>query len=139
MLITSGGNTLNAQEKQLLAYLRKLSQADAHALLRFAAYLAGETPDAVQTPATSAGSDSAAAEIPEPQLAERPENERVVDALKRLRASYPMLDTKKLLDKASTLVAQHVMFAKPAKDVIDEVEKLFAEAYDTFVRERRGR
>ena len=85
------------------------------------------------------GEEAAPAEIPQPQIIARPDNERVVDALKRLSASYPMLEKKKLLDKASTLVAQHVMFAKPAKEVIDEIEKLFVEAYDKFVSEHRRR
>ena len=59
-----------------------------------------------------------------------------MDALKRLSRAYPMLETKQLLDKASALVAQHVMFGKPAKVVIDEIEKLFAEAYAQFVNEQ---
>ena len=53
--------------------------------------------------------------------------------LKRLSATYPMLDKKILLDKASELVAQHVMFGKPAKQVIDEIENMFAQAYDKLV------
>ena len=74
---------------------------------------------------------------PEPEKIPRPAEERVVDALKRLSATYPMLDKKKLLDKASELVAQHVMFGKPAKQVIDEVESIFAAAYEKFVAEAR--
>lgn len=125
----------------MLTYLRKLSQQDAHALLRFAAYLAGERDEANTDTAEQevATPESTPTEIPKPQLIERPENERVVDALKRLAQVYPMLEKKKLLDKASTLVAQHVMFSKPANVVIDEIEKLFAEAYDRFVSEQRDR
>lgn len=132
---------MNEQERNLLAYFRKLSQPDAHTLLRFAAFLAGDQTAAKMNNALqdTVGSDTALTEIPKPQFIERPENERVVDALKRLAAVYPMLEKKKLLDKASTLVAQHVMFGKPAKDVIDEIEKLFAEAYDKFVSEQRAR
>jgi hypothetical protein len=135
------GITLKDQEQRLLAYLRQLSQQDAHSLLRFAAFLAGDQ-TAVDVVIASPAADSekpSPAEIAEPQFVERPDNERVVDALKRLSGVYPMLEKKKLLDKASTLVAQHVMFAKPAKDVIDEIEKLFAEAYDKFVSEQRNR
>jgi hypothetical protein len=132
---------LKDQEQRLLAYLRKLSQPDAHALLRFAAFLAGDQTvvninHALQD---ATASNVAITEIPKPQYIERPENERVVDALKRLSASYPMLEKKQLLDKASTLVAQHIMFGKPAKGVIDEIEKLFVEAYDKFVSEQRAR
>lgn len=132
--------TLNDQEQRLLAYLRKLSQQDAHALLRFAAYLAGDQTAVQDTAQQDAGTGMVSpAEIPQPQYIERPDNERVVDAIKRLSATYPMLEKKKLLDKASTLVAQHVMFGKPASEVIDEIEKLFVEAYDKFVSEMRAR
>jgi hypothetical protein len=48
-----------------------------------------------------------------------------------------MLDKKSLLDKASELVAQHVMFGKPAKDVIDQIEDMFAEAYTKFSADAR--
>lgn len=130
------------QEQRLLAYLRQLSQQDAHTLLRFAAYLAGDQAADVTANAPVVQQierdKPSPAEIPQPQFIERPENERVVDALKRLSSVYPMLDKKKLLDKASTLVAQHVMFAKPSKETIDEIETLFAEAYDKFVSEQRG-
>lgn len=107
-------------------------------MLRFAAFLAGEQPASESNEAAKQeiGEDSPS-EIPKPQLIERPQNERVVDALKRLSAAYPMLEKKKLLDKASGLVAQNIMFGKPAKDVIDQIEKLFAEAYEEFVREQQ--
>lgn len=129
-------------EQRLLAYLRQLTQQDAHALLRFAAFLAGDQAATGAAPGLAlqeSGNETASpAEIPQPRYSERPENERVVDALKRLSATYPMLDKKKLLDKASTLVAQHVMFGKPAREAIDEIEKLFAEAYDKFIGEQRN-
>jgi len=129
---------LKDQEQRLLSYLRQLEEQDRYSLLRFAAFLAGdqtiETTQAVAQ--TTQEDDTGAADIPPPQHVERPENERVVDALKRLANVYPMLDKKPLLDKASSVVAQHVMFAKPAKQAIDEIEKLFAEAYDKFVEEQ---
>jgi hypothetical protein len=118
------------QEQRLLAYLRKLSEQDAHALLRFAAFLAGEQD--VGTNEASPKQDDESVSL-EPNFIERPEKEKVVDALKRLSATYPMLEKKKLLDKSSTLVAQHIMFGKPAKETIDEIEKVFADAYAQFV------
>jgi len=130
---------LKDQEQRLLTYLRQLSPQDAHSLLRFAAFLADEQPTAEADNALELIQSDETTAIPEPKFVERPENERVVDALKRLSSVYPMLEKKKLLDKASTLVAQHVMFAKPAKEVIDEIEKLFAEAYAKFVSEQRNR
>jgi len=128
--------TVKDQEQRLLAYLRKLSPQDTHTLLRFAAFLAGEG-DTEATGQTEAANEPAPVVSLEPNYIERPEKERVVDALKRLSATYPMLEKKKLLDKSSTLVAQHIMFSKPAKDTIDEIEKVFAEAYATFLNEQR--
>ena len=124
---------MNDTEQRLLTLLSRLSEQDQQSLLRFAEFLAQQpaviaTPAAVNTPQPDT-------DIPQPQLIDRPENERVADALKRLSASYPMLDKKGLLGKASELVAQHVMFGKPANVVIDEIEIIFEQAYAKFVRE----
>lgn len=127
---------MNNQEQSLLTYFRQLSEQNRHSLLRFAAFLAGEQDGTHAVTEVPHADATETTEIPRPQHIERPENERVVDALKRLASVYPMLDKKKLLDKASNLVAQHVMFAKPANLAIDEIEKLFAEAYDKFVEEQ---
>lgn len=128
---------MKEQEQRLLEYYRQLPPKDSHALLRFAAYLATnqEMPE-TETAVQQATAATASSSIPQPQLTPRPPNERVVDALKRLSASYPMLEKKALLDQSSTLVAQHIMFGKPAKEVIDQIEKVFADAYDAFVREQ---
>lgn len=126
--------TLKDQEQTLLDRFRRLSPEDAHSLLRFAAFLAGDSMSE-ETSAAAQVSEDAKSEIPEPTRTPRPDNERVVDALKRLSNDYHMLEKKKLLDKASGLVAQHIMFGKPAGEVIDQIEQLFADAYDAFVRE----
>ena len=140
---------MTEQEQSLLDIYRKLSDHDAHSLMRFAEFLAGYEVTAaniVDQQSESISASSAAVEqvntaqtgnIPQPEKIERPEQEKVVDALKRLSATYPMLDKKFLLDKASELVAQHVMFGKPAKDVIDQIEDMFAEAYAKFSADKR--
>lgn len=137
------------QEQSLLDIFRQLSEHDAHSLLRFAEFLAGYEMTAANivsqqneivskiTPISENNQTAKQAQIPQPEPVARPEQERVVDALKRLSATYPMLDKKMLLDKASELVAQHVMFGKPAKDVIDEIEGLFANAYAKFAADAR--
>lgn len=133
---------MTEQEESLLNLYRQLTEHDAHALLRYAEFLAGyeqttadivEKNDTVQTESAPESENN----IPVPEVIERPEKERVVDALKRLSATYPMLDKKGLLDKASELVAQHVMFGKPAPQVIDEIETIFSTAYDKFVAEHK--
>lgn len=127
---------MNEQEQKLLDYFRRLSAPDSHALLRYAEFMA--SPAASSTVTTTVEIETAVletgTEIQKPQLIERPQNERVVDALKRLSSSYPMLEKKKLLDKSADFVAQHVMFGKPAKDVIDEIETMFATAYQDYLK-----
>lgn len=125
------------QEQTLLDFYRSLSEQDAQALLRFAEFLASGAAPAepgLQAPVEAPSND----EIPKPTLRERPENEKVVDALKRLSASYPMLEKKKLLDKASALVTQHVMFKHPAELVINQLEDMFKKAYEQFIEEDKG-
>ncbi len=132
------------EQQTLLDFYQDLSLEDKHSLLRFAEFLATGTvssESAVDKPGmdeTESPSDQSPVKndvIPEPEKIERPEDERVVDALKRLSATYPMLEKKTLLNKASELVAQHVMFGKPAVVVINEIEEMFAEAYDKFVED----
>lgn len=141
---------MTEQEQSLLDIYRQLTEHDAHSLLRFAEFLAGYEVTAAkivdegeaasgQKAEPTVATDDAADSIPQPENIERPDKEKVVDALKRLSATYPMLDKKYLLDKASELVAQHIMFGKPAPQVIDEIEAIFSTAYDKFVSDaRRG-
>ena len=68
----------------------------------------------------------------------RPEQERVVDAIKRLAETYPMLDKKKLLNQTSGLVAEHVMGGKPARQVIDAMEAAFRLAYEQYLTQQRN-
>ncbi|HHI93236.1 MAG TPA: Crp/Fnr family transcriptional regulator [Gammaproteobacteria bacterium] len=74
--------------------------------------------------------------VPEPQLIPRGENESVVAALKRLSASYSMLDKPQLLNESSVLMTQHVMQGRAANDVIDELETLFARFYQELLDEQ---
>ena len=70
--------------------------------------------------------DGAAEEvILEKQDIQRPEDESVVAALKRLNHTYPMLEKKLIFHEASSLMTEHIMQGRVAKDVIDELEALF--------------
>lgn len=124
---------MTPQQQQLLDLFAKLSADDARTLIKFAAFLA----DAPQALNLSPG-ETTVADIPKPNLIPRPEQERVVDAIKRLSESYPMLDKKKLLSQTAGSVAEHVMGGKPAKVVIDEIENSFRRAYELFVGQQRG-
>ena len=130
------------QQQVLLDYYQALSAQDQHSLLRFAEFLAtGAVISNESTADVVVGDDDSSVmeslpvkkAIPKPEKIERPDDETVVAALKRMSSTYPMLEKSKLLNKASELVAQHIMFGKPAVVVIKDIETMFAESYDKFV------
>ncbi|MBF0110681.1 MAG: Crp/Fnr family transcriptional regulator [Magnetococcales bacterium] len=58
--------------------------------------------------------------------------ENVIQALKRLKKTYPMIDTDiRLLDAASQLVLQKVL-GVPDTELIERMEKLFTDAYQAW-------
>ncbi len=102
---------INPQQK-LLHLFHKLTPEQQSTLLEFAEFLAARAPERMhQRP------------IPAPHP--RPEKESVVKAIKRLSATYPMVDKAKMLDETSALVAQHIMQGRSAREVIDELEQIF--------------
>ncbi len=101
----------------MLELYRKLPQQDQKTLVDLAEFLVAKC--AKQTTAT----------IPEPEKIPRSQDESVVKAIKRLSASYFMLDKSAVLNETSSLMAQHVMQGRPATQVIDELEELFKTHY----------
>ncbi len=116
----------DAQEK-ILGLFEKLSAADRDAVTSFAEFLLSRSGDAL--PVVIPSAPSVPAEIPEPEMIPRPEDERVVAAIKRLSKIYSMLDKSKMLGATSDLVTQHLMQGREAAEVIDELEDIFAEQY----------
>ena len=114
---------MKPMEKKLLKRFAKLSPAQQQTLLQFAEFLVqrGEDVD-----------NDAPEPIPEPVMQERPVEETVVGAIKRLTASYPMLDRDKLFNETSALMTKHVMQGHEAQQVIDELEVLFEKHYQTL-------
>ena len=115
-------------EQKLLELFRALDAVDRATLLSFAEFLsnrAGRTAAPVAPPAPK--------EIPEPLDIPRPAEESVVKAVKRLAATYPMLDKSRMLGETSDLVAQHIVQGRDAKEVIDELEAVFRRFYDELV------
>ena len=68
----------------------------------------------------------------EPELIERPDEESVVEAIKRLKKTYHMLDTDSLLNQVSTLMGQHLLHGREARMVIDDLEVLFKAGYEEY-------
>jgi hypothetical protein len=110
---------MKPEEKKLLRLLETLSAEQRDTVFGFVEFLAGRNPAA----------DIAVAQ--EPLEIPRPAEESVVKAIKRLRETYPMLNPDKLLHETSAFMMKHVMHGKPAVEVIDELEALFARYYES--------
>lgn len=112
---------MTATERKLLHHFRSLSAAQKQTLLDFAAFLA-ERADAAP-----------AAPVPQPLPIERPAQEAVIKAIKRLMATYPMLERNKLLHETSSQMTRHVIHGVPAVEVIDELEVIFRRHYELHI------
>lgn len=111
-----------SDEGRLLELFNALPEAQRKTVLDFVEFLAARQPPQVR-------------EIPKPEPIPRAENESVIKAMRRLSASYHMLDKAKMLNETSVLMAQHVMQGRPAEEVIDELERLFESHYRALVGE----
>jgi hypothetical protein len=110
-------------EKRLREILDRLPDAQQRALLEFAEFLVSR----------HAADPRAAAPLDIP----RPADETVVLAIKRLRATYPMLDPAKLLNEAFELMTQHTVKGRDRVEVIDELELLFRTHYERITASNR--
>lgn len=113
-------------EKRLTDIVQRLPAVQAAALLEFAEFLLIRHGSA----GVAATSSITAVEIPAPLDIPRPTEESVVKAVKRLRATYPMLDARKLLNQTSDLMTQHVMQRRDKIEVIEDLEILFRSHYE---------
>lgn len=107
---------MNARDKELLRMFRELPSSAQSQLLEFAEFLASKHQKSKEP-------------LPTPSLLPASANETVVGALKRLSASFPMLDKAKLLNETSILVSQHVMQGRDKTEVIEEMEAVFHRHY----------
>jgi hypothetical protein len=120
-----GVGKMKTSEKKLLASFNKLETPDQETLLAFAEFLS----------LRNAGGNLSQEPIAKPQIIPRPETESVVAAIKRLSASYPMLEKPELLNKASAIMTKHVMQGHEVELAIDELEALFLQFYEDMVKD----
>lgn len=116
---------MTKSEKQLLNLYRDLPQAARSNLLDFAAFLAERYPSQTQA-------------AQEPLEIPRPMEESVIAAVKRLSATYPMLNKDTMLHETSALVAQHLVQGRDAIEVIDELEEIFLQRYQSLQQDESG-
>jgi hypothetical protein len=107
---------MKRDEKQLLDLFERLAPEQQDRLIAFAEFLGGSAADV-------AGTASGPVGIP------RPGGETVQMAIRRLVQTYPMLDRRRLMMEASQFMAQHALEGRPAHEVIDELEAVFARHY----------
>ncbi|MHB8624164.1 MAG: Crp/Fnr family transcriptional regulator [Sulfuricaulis sp.] len=121
----------NGIENRLAEIVQHLPASQAEALLEYAEFLLLRhgVASTVEKPAVKL------AKIPEPLDIPRPADESVVKAVKRLRATYPMLDARKLLNQTSELMTQHVIKGREKTEVIEELEILFRSHYTNLVED----
>ena len=111
---------MSGEGKKLLRLFRGLSSARQGALLEYAEFLAARDE-----------AEGLNAVPQEPLPVPRPGEESVVKAIRRLMASYPMLDRNKLLHETSAQMTRHLVHGVPAVEVIDELEVIFRRHYET--------
>lgn len=113
----------SAQEQRRLAALfEAMSDRGREMLLEYAEFLASRH----HRPISSL----------EPLNIPRPETETVVAAIRRLVETFPMLERSALFNETSGLMAQHMLYARPAPEVINQLEVLFQRHYTAFVERR---
>lgn len=112
---------MNAAERRLLQAWRSLPEGGRASLLDYAEFLLQRQTAAVaaqpvaQTPL----------DIP------RPDEESVIKAVRRLKATYPMLDSDhSLLNEVSAQMTRHIIYGEKADCVIDQLEVIFRQKYD---------
>ena len=119
---------LPADVQKLVEHYSALGEEDKLTLLSFAEFLAQRAGQAAMVDATPVSIH--------PEPIPRPESESVVAAIKRLSASYHMLDRAALLTETSTLMTAHIMHGRDATEVIDELEALFQRHHQAWMEER---
>ncbi|CAA6820903.1 MAG: Unknown protein [uncultured Thiotrichaceae bacterium] len=113
-----------SDEKRLRESFAKLNERDKETLLRFTDFLVA-----------SSEPEYPMGEFPDPEAIVRPEQESVVKAIKRLAATYPMINRDKLLHQTSDLMTAHLINGRAATEVIDELQQLFADHYAQLKQE----
>ncbi|MEW8624802.1 MAG: hypothetical protein AB2551_03525 [Candidatus Thiodiazotropha sp.] len=116
---------LDPDQQRLLDLFERIAPGERDSLLAFAEFLAQRGSQQTSTVDQS---------LPlEPKQVERPADESVVKAIKRLSESYFMLERDQLLDETSSLMTSHIMQGRAAVEVIDDLEALFKKHYQDYL------
>ncbi len=119
------------QKDAFFSLLEGLSSADQAAVISFAEFLSSRGAS-FPLPVSVHSEPELPVEIPEPDSIPRPQDEKVVAAVKRLSKTYFMLDKMAMLGETSDLVTQHIIQGRDVVEVIDELEALFIQKYQSL-------
>ncbi|MCF6188842.1 MAG: hypothetical protein L3J51_00010 [Cocleimonas sp.] len=119
----------NKQERQIIKIFKSLDVANQEALLAFGEFL--------QTRESTSNYDNQPVDVvvSEPIDIPRPEEESVIKAIKRLSATYPMVDKETILHPISNLMTSHMIQGRKAPEVIDDLQALFLGEYESLKNE----
>ena len=116
----------SSDERKLCKIYKKLNNNDRQTLMKFADFLSSEKSAQENNEATNNVSQT-------PLKIDRPKEESVIKAIRRLSETYPMLDKDTMFDQISNLMTEHIMSGREAESVIDELEEIFADKYVALV------
>ena len=116
-----------SRAKQLMSLFDGLDKASQQSLLDFAEFLQAKSSSSSESH-TQVGKQI-------PNLIQAQEGESVIAAVKRLSASYPMLDKSRLLNDTSVLVTEHTLSGRERDEVIAELELVFKRHYQSYIDE----
>jgi len=120
----------NKQERLLLKAFKSLDSVNKESLIAYAEFLQSRA----SIEATEKD-DAVVESLITKELLDitRPEGESVIKAIKRLSATYPMVDKENILHPISDLMTSHMIQGKKANDVIDELEVVFKNEYKSLI------
>ena len=121
-------------EKQLGECFRALDDNGQAALVAFAEFLVQRNGQ-IKSPRNSLPEESTPVEevsIAVPEITPRAEGESVIGGIKRLVASYPMIDRDQLSEEIQSLMTKHILKGVSAEEVIDQLEALFLKHYQNL-------
>ena len=115
----------NKKERKLIKLFKSLDVSDQEAFIAFGEFL--------QSRAGNADIDNNEdIVVDEPVDIPRPEGESVIKAIKRLSATYPMVDKENILHPISDLMTSHMISGRTAPDVIDDLQEVFLNEYKSL-------
>jgi hypothetical protein len=120
--MSTAKSTRAKSSQQLIKLYESMDEEQQRSLSEFAEFLFDRYGPAIK-------------EILPPEDIPRPEQETVVGAIKRLKSTYHMVESMAVFSSASSLMTEHMVKGRDVNEVIDEMEKLFEDAYTKMLQD----